>query len=285
MGHDVIHRFAIADRLIAQAHERLGYDVIEVCLEGSGRKQVPARQEAQVIYVLECVYAAVLRELGFQPRVVSGHSLGNAPAVWACGAYDFITGLDLVTCVEDLLIEMCAGTGQAMGIIIGLPEPEIQALLGVSSDVGLANRNSPGQYVIAGSATKVDAVLAGAIEKGAKQARRFAGDWALHTRYMADLAARFRTRLAAVEWSQPCVPLMSSIDCSVLTTSEQMCTFLGQFLMRPVNWDPTVRALRRSWGASFIEVGPGNLLTKMSLFIDRTAAIRTASDIVELTAG
>jgi acyl transferase domain-containing protein len=285
MGHDIIRRFPAADRLIAQADEHLGYDVVEVCLEGSGRKHVSARQDAQVIYVLECAYGTVLKELGYQPRAVSGHSLGNAPAAWACGAYDFITGLDLVTRVEDLLIELYEGTGQAMGVIVGLQEPEIQSLLGVSPNACLANRNAPGQYVIGGTTEGVDAVLAGAIAKGAKQARRFAGGWALHTPYMQELAARFRVRLASVNWSEPHIPFVSSIDCGVLTRAEEICGFLGEFLTRPVNWEPTMRALRQSWGNAFVEVGPGNLLSKMSLFIDRTAAIRTASEILELRAG
>src|SRR5437870_3753489 len=60
MGNDIIGHFPAADRLIAQAGVHLGYDVAAVCLEGLGRKHVPARQEAQVIYVVECAYSAVL---------------------------------------------------------------------------------------------------------------------------------------------------------------------------------------------------------------------------------
>lgn len=287
MGHDIIHRFATADRLIAQASEHLGYEVVEVCLEGSGRKQVPARQEAQVIYVLECAYAAVLKELGCQPRAVSGHSLGNAPAAWAAGAYDYLTGLDLVTCVEDLLIELYEGVGQAqaLGVIVGLQQPQLQALLGDHPETCLANWNCPGQYVIGGIEHEVDAVLAKATKIGAKQARRFAGGWALHTPYMTELATRFRIKLGRVAWSEPRVPFVSSIDFRVLTKAEQICEFLGEFLMRPVNWEPTVRILRQSWGDVFVEVGPGNLLSKMFSYIDRTAAIRTASELLELTAG
>src|SRR5689334_6064202 len=62
MGHDLFGSFAIADQMIAAAEAVLGYDLREACLEGSGRKHVPPRQEAQLIYVLECVYAAVLAE-------------------------------------------------------------------------------------------------------------------------------------------------------------------------------------------------------------------------------
>src|SRR5262249_51653831 len=100
MGNDIIGRFPAADRLIAEASEYLGYDVVAVCLEGSGRKHVPARQEAQVIYAVECAYAAVLEDSGQLPAAVSGHSLGCYAAGFACGAFTFTTGLDLLTQVE-----------------------------------------------------------------------------------------------------------------------------------------------------------------------------------------
>src|SRR5260370_39422999 len=62
MGHDIFGRFPVADRLVSDASAHLGYDLAAVCLEGSGRKHVPARQEAQVIYAVECAYAVVLEE-------------------------------------------------------------------------------------------------------------------------------------------------------------------------------------------------------------------------------
>src|SRR5262245_24078977 len=67
MGNDIIGRYPEADRLIALASAHLGYDVAAVCLEGSGRKHVPTRQESQVIYTVECAYVAVLESSGFTP--------------------------------------------------------------------------------------------------------------------------------------------------------------------------------------------------------------------------
>jgi [acyl-carrier-protein] S-malonyltransferase len=281
MGHDIIGRFPEADGLIAQASAHLGYDVVAVCLEGSGRKHVPTRQESQVIYAIECAYASVLEYSGFTPTAVSGHSLGSLAAGFACGAYDFLTGLDLVTQIEKLQEETVDGRDQAMGVIIGLKESDVEALLATTTGVFLANWNSPGQYVISGEVSGIDGVLSAAHERGAKQSRRLPGQRAMHTPKQREVAARFQEYLESVSFCGLRVPYVSCRDAVVLRTADQLRTFLGEFLADPVRWEATVRVLREGWGEDFVEVGPGNVLSNMLPYIDRTAAIRTASDLLE----
>lgn len=281
MGYDLIGRYPAADRLIAIANSRLPYDIVEVCLEGSGRKHVPARQEAQVIYVLDCAYSAVLREMGFKPSVIAGHSLGNMAAGYAAGAYDFLTGLDLVTHVEDLMEGLVDGHGQSMGVVIGLNERAIHELIESIPETFLANWNSPLQYVVGGSTTGVDQLLTRALGQGAKQAKRFPSERAMHTPYMNEVAAQFRKYLATIRWQEPTVPFMNGHDSQVLRSAAQISQFLGAFLSQPVQWQATVQAIRNSWGSLFVEVGPGSLLTSMLPFIDSTATVRTASEVLD----
>ncbi|MDB5390953.1 MAG: malonyl CoA-acyl carrier protein transacylase [Planctomycetaceae bacterium] len=281
MGYDLIGRFATADNLISAAQSRLAFNIIEVCLEGSGRKYVPARQEAQVIYVLDCAYAAVLRERGCNPRIIAGHSLGNLAACFAAGAYDFLTGLELVTRVEDLMEELIDGRDQAMGVVIGLDDRAIRDLLQAVPGTFLANWNSPLQYVVGGFATDVDRVLRMALECGAKQAKRFITERAIHTPLMADVAARFSETLATVNWNDLRTPLVNSQTATVLRTAAEIRHFLGGFLSQPVHWQATVQAILSGWGRQFVEVGPGNLLTSMLPFIESTATARTASDVLD----
>ena len=281
MGHDLIGHSRVADELIATAESHLGYDLAEVCLTGSGRKHVPARQEAQVIYILDCAYAAVLRSQDCRPSVVAGHSLGSLAAAWACGAYDFTTGLQLVTHVEELMEDLIDGQGLAMGVIIGLDDDTVQAQLAVQPDVYRANWNSPQQHVIAGPVTAVDSMLARAAALGAKQAKRFVSERAMHTPYVSEVAARFRQRLETVSWSEPRVPLANIHDASLLRSAAEIRRFLGEFLSLPVHWQHTIEALRQDCGQHFVEVGPGNLLSSMLPFIDRTVAVTTASEILD----
>ncbi len=234
---------------------------------------------------MECAYAAVIEDLGYRPRAISGHSLGNLAAAHICGVYDFLTGLELVTHIESLLEELVDGRGQAMGVILGLSEGDVELLLrdGSEDDSGasLANWNGPGQYVIGGKAAAVDGVLAAAVERGAKQSKRLNGERALHTSSIYEVAARLRQYLDSLEMSKPRVPFISCHDASVLRTGDELRNFLAEFLSVAVRWDKTVETLKEGWGSDFVEVGPGNLLSKMLPFIDRTAVIRTASDLLD----
>jgi malonyl CoA-acyl carrier protein transacylase len=280
MGHDLIGCEPIADRLIGEAEAFLGYDIRGVCLEGSGRKHVPPREEAQVIYVLECAYAAVLQERQIRPRVVCGHSLGNWAAAYACGVFDFLTGLQLVTHVESLLEELVDGQGQTMGVVIGLDESALLELLEPLAGSAIANWNSPGQYVIAGPIVEIDQVLAEAARLGAKRARRLSTDRALHTPMMADVGARLRLHLETISCEAPCVPFLSCSDSRLLRTAGDVREFLAGFLVSPVRWEGVIRTLAGDRREMFVEVGPGNVLSGMLPFIDRTAVIRTASEIL-----
>jgi malonyl CoA-acyl carrier protein transacylase len=124
-------------------------------------------------------------------------------------------------------------------------------------------------------------MLAAALERGAKLARRLSGERALHTPEQHAVASRLREHLESVEIDSPRVPFISCHDASVMRTAAGLRYFLGDFLALPVRWETTVRTLGQTWGGEFVEVGPGNVLSNMLPFIDRTAAIRTASDLLD----
>ncbi|MFN0056524.1 MAG: ACP S-malonyltransferase [Planctomycetales bacterium] len=281
MGSDIIGRFATADRVVAQAGEILGYDVAAVCLEGSGRKVVPSRQEAQVIYVIECAYADVLRELGHRPRAVCGHSLGAWGAAYAAGLYDMPTGLRLVSFVEDLLEQVAVGEPQGMGVVLGLEAAMIQRLLTDHPGTYHANWNSPLQHVVSGPAHQVDALLEAARQFPVKQARRLNAQRALHTPWMAGLLPPLRAELQAVVWRPPQCPFVSSHDGAWLRSIEAIQELLATFLTLPVGWQQTIQRLATATQRSFVEAGPGNLLSTMMTFIDSQVAIRTATELID----
>ncbi len=98
----------------------------------------------QLIYTISCGYAAALNALNFKPTATAGHSLGNWAAGWAAGLYDFKTGLELVTHVEELLEECIPEGMQTMGVVIGLDESVVKSLVAGYPNAWIANWNSPG---------------------------------------------------------------------------------------------------------------------------------------------
>lgn len=276
MGHDLFERPGIAGKFLRLAEEFLGYPLAPLCLEGSGRKVVPPRQEASVIYVLNCAYAAALAEQGIYPRATLGHSLGSWSAAWAAGVYDFLTGLQLVTHVEQLLEELIDGRNLAMGAIIGLDESTIEAELARYGEVTIANFNSPAQFVIGGPANDVDCVLQAVLARGAKQAKRLPTSRAIHTPWMEEVARQLTPRLNLVTWSNPRVPFVACDGAKELGTSTEVRQFFSVFLARPVRWQQSFCTLCGTSG--FLEVGPGSLLTGLASFIDSSAVVCTATD-------
>ncbi len=278
MGADIIAEFSAADRLIARAARKLGYDIREVCLSGSGRKYVAPRIEAQVIYVINCAYVDVLHSFGQKPHVVCGHSLGSWSAAYAAGVLDFDSGLEMVTAVEDQLDQHIHDGEQAMGVVIGLDETFVAQMCGEEEDVYLANLNSPGQYVIAGRATSVDAVLERASELGAKKSQQIAGSRAMHTPLLARANREILHKLSAIHFDDPTVPLLNCFSLQPMMTSDEIRGYFGEFLQQPVRWEASMRKLGALGTYRYLEVGAAALLTGMMPFIDRAAHMETVSD-------
>lgn len=279
MGHDLLERTGGVRKLIHLAEEALGFALAPICLEGSGRKVLPARQEAQVIYVINCAYAMALREEGHHPQVVLGHSLGSWSAAWAAGVFDFLTGLQLVTDVERLLEELLDDRNLCMAAIIGLDEFTIQAEL--PAGVTIANFNSPAQFVIGGPASDVDQVLSAAIARGAKQAKRLPTSRPVHTPWMEEVARRLRPQLDQVAWSNPTVVFVPCDGSREMRTGAAIRHFFSVFLTRPVRWQQSFRRLKQIGAPRSLEAGPGNLLRNLASFIDPSAVVCGASECLE----
>lgn len=281
MGADILGKCPAANELVAQANEFLGWDVVAACLEGGGRSVVPPRREAQLIYSVCCAYAAALRDRGCHPRAVCGHSLGTWAAVHVSGAYEFLTGLKLVSWIEDALESQIDGRAQGMGLVIGLPEETLARICRAESDACLANINCPGQYAVGGTAAGVDRVLAAAHQAGAYKTKRMPIGRAMHTSFLDGVSVQLGQMLSEFPLQPPRVPLVSAWDGARLTGTEEIRQYLSDFLARPVRWETAMRRLLAEPQASFIEVGPANVLSGMMLFLDRTVRVPTASEVLK----
>lgn len=282
MGSEFLGREPVADELVRQASDLLGYSVAAVCLEGSGRKVVPPRQESEVIYVISCAAAAVLRSRGWQPSAVLGHSLGSWAAVATSGALDFATGLRLLGLTEQRIHDWVESQDHAMGVILGLEAPVVADLVAAEPDVWVANWNSPRQQVISGMAPAVERVLAESLARQAKQARVLVRSRAMHTPFLEPVARALRTDLAALPVQDPQVPVIDTRTGNELGRGLEVAEFLADCLTAPVYWGQTILSRTQRGANRFIDVGPGTVLAGMLPFIDNQAAVMTTAQILEL---
>lgn len=226
----------------------------------------PAEQLDQTVNSQPAILAnsvALLRALGEQtPAFYAGHSMGQYSAMVAAGVISLADGLRLVR-ERGRQMQASADDG-AMAAIIGLPDDKIAELEAAGRAIGqftIANRNSPGQIVVSGETAAVNGAAEAAKALGAKRAIVLPVSVAAHSPLMARAAHGMQRVLADVEFDNPRAPLLANADARPLTTAEECRAELVEHLTRGVDWIAAVEYMTRQGVGSFVEVGPGKVLT------------------------
>jgi [acyl-carrier-protein] S-malonyltransferase len=215
------------------------------------------------------------------PSFFAGHSMGQYSALVAAGVVDLGDALRLVRRRGQLMQSATAG---AMAAIIGLDDarlPELEAAGAAAGVFTIANRNSPGQVVVSGETAAVQAAADAAKGLGAKRAIVLPVSVAAHSPLMADAAAGMREAIAAVTFRDPVAPLLANADARPLTTADACREELVEHLTRGVDWVRAVGTMTASGVDTFLEVGPGKVLTGL---VKRIAADATVIALDEPTA-
>jgi [acyl-carrier-protein] S-malonyltransferase len=253
MGADLFQQ-PQAQAKLGQAEAILGWSVAEIC-------QNPDDKVSQTLYTQPCLYtveALLVDELvqqGQQPDLVAGHSLGEYVALYAAGVFDFETGLRLVKRRAELMADTSEG---AMAALMGFDREQLEAQLAATAGAVLANDNNPGQVVISGTPTAVDAVLS---QVKSKRAVKLNVSGAFHSPLMADAAQEFESVLNSVDFQTAQVPVLSNIDPTPATDAATLKQRLSQQMTGSVRWREISLQLPEAGIERVVEVGPGKVLT------------------------
>ena len=255
---------ARADAALGEPISRLSWDGPEEALNLTENAQ-PA------ILATSIAYLAAVRErwaaLGLappEPAFAAGHSMGQYSALVAAGAISLEDGVRLVRERGRLMQASGAGREGRMAAIIGLEEARLPELVtGASAHgvFGVANRNSPGQVVVSGEAAAVAASLELARALGAKRAIELPVSVAAHSPLMAEAAEGMRAVLATIAFHDPHPPLLANADARSITTAEGCRAELVEHLTTGVDWVGAVERMAAAGVTTFVEVGPGRVLT------------------------
>jgi [acyl-carrier-protein] S-malonyltransferase len=190
--------------------------------------------------------------------------MGQYSALVAAGALDLADAVRLVRIRGQKMQASGAGREGRMAAIIGLDDdrlPELVAQAGEHGIFGVANRNSPGQVVVSGERPAVEAALGIAKGLGAKRAIELPVSVAAHSPLMADAAAGMRDVLAGISFCDPNPPLLANADAHPITTAEGCRAELVDHLTTGVDWVGAIGAMTAAGVTTFIEIGPGQVLT------------------------
>jgi [acyl-carrier-protein] S-malonyltransferase len=277
MGRAFAESVPAARAVFEDADRAVGYDLTTLCFEGplEALSETEVTQPALVAATIACL--AGVRETGLHADYVIGHSVGEYAALVASGA---VSGPDAVRLVRERGIATAAAAAEhpgAMAAVIGLDDGVVEALCAGIEGVWPANYNCPGQVVVSGTVEGVEALMAAAQEAGARRAIRLRVSGGFHSPLTASAEPRLAAAVAQVAVHEPVTPFFSTVS-TALEGAEAIPGLLVRQLTAPVRFTQSVEQLRDLGVRTFVEIGPGSVLSGLVRRIDRSLSAMSIND-------
>jgi [acyl-carrier-protein] S-malonyltransferase len=284
MGKDLWEHFDEVKSLYTEASTVLGYDMAALSFNGP-REELNKTFHTQPALLTASIAAyRLLSANGVTPYVVAGHSLGEYSAIVAAGVISFGDAV-AVTERRGTFMQEAVPEGEGlMAAIIGLGRNDVDELcLSVESGyVSPANYNCPGQIVVAGEKKAVEDAMKRAKDAGAKRVLPLAVSAPSHCTLMAEASNRLAGLLDTKAFRDPDMPLVNNADAILLTNAEKIKTSLIKQLSRPLLWEDSVRRIVAGGVDTFVEVGPGKVLSGLIRRIEPSARLFNVEDMESL---
>jgi [acyl-carrier-protein] S-malonyltransferase len=281
MGRELAANHPAARSVFEEADKALGFSISELCFNGTEEAlKLTANTQPAILAVSVAAYR-VLEENGVQPAYVAGHSLGEFSALVAAGGLEFSDAVRLVRHRgEYMQTAVPEGVG-AMAAILGLAPAQVAGICRQAADgqvVAPANLNSPEQTVISGHAEAVKRAVELASAGGAKRAVMLPVSAPFHSSLMQPAAVRLEADLRVTEFHDLHVPLVNNVDAEQTTSGDEAREALIRQVTLPVRWEESIRELIEQGVNTFVEVGPGRVLTGLLRQIDRSIHVFNVED-------
>ncbi len=250
--------------LVAEASDAAERDVAHLLLHADAEELRRTRNAQLSTFVASLVVLDAVERLGVTPIAIAGHSLGEYTALVAAGVVSFDEGVRLVASRGDAMQAAADERAGTMAAVLGLDDDAVEvACAKVDGDVWVANYNAPGQVVIAGCPESIERATAAAKDLGAKKVMPVAVSGAFHTPFMAPARDRVRKAIAEADLRDGDTPVFANVDAAAHTSADDWAGLLAAQLCSPVRWRQTLHAMAEAGCATFIELGPGRVLSGM----------------------
>jgi [acyl-carrier-protein] S-malonyltransferase len=282
MGLEIAEASPAARDVFARGSEASGLDLERLCFAADQEELVDtAIQQPALVATSLAFLEAVKERLGILPDFVVGHSVGEFAAL---AAADSMSIKDAITLVRERGMAMAEAARQkpgSMAAILGLEDEVVEQLCRKILGVWPANYNCPGQIVVSGENDAVDECIELAQEAGARRAVKLKVSGAFHSPLVARAAERLRPAVERVNFKEPVAPFMSTVTAR-FETAQRVAPLLVDQLTAPVRFTQAARELMNKGVHTFVEVGPGNVLSGLVKRIDRTAKAISVNSLAAL---
>lgn len=284
MGLDLYQNSPAAREVFEECDRALDFPLSQLCFQGPEEElqQTIHAQAAIVATSVACLRAAAELHSGFQPSLLAGHSLGEYTALVAAGVLEFSDGIRLVRERGRLMHQAGVQQPGGMAAIIGLDESSL-AQLCQEAGVEIANINSPNQIVISGALEALNQAMQLARSQGARVVPLEVSG-AFHSQLMKAAADELARIISELHFRAPEVPIVVNTTAQPATTAQEIKEELAQQLLHCVRWRHSVQYMIDHGTSTFIEIGPGSVLTGLIKRIDKGVQILNLSDMSSMSA-
>lgn len=287
MGQDLYDSSDSARIVFKQADEALGFALSQLCFNGPDdelRKTINA--QPAIVTISLALLSAMRNSEGNKnlpaPAFVAGHSLGEYTALAAAGVVDFATAIYLTRERGRLMNQTGLKNPGGMAAVIGLDEASLADIC-TQSGTKITNFNCPGQLVISGDKDSLGKAVKLAEAKGARRVIPLQVSGAFHTRYMQPAADGLAEIIATIPFAAPQIPIVANTTASEMTTAEMVKEELLSQLCNSVQWQRSIEYMIESGVSTFIEIGPGKVLSGLIKRINRDVKTINICDIEAVT--
>jgi [acyl-carrier-protein] S-malonyltransferase len=291
MGKEAFDEFPEAAATFAEADEALGFALSQLCFTGDENELRRTENTQPAILSVSVALQRVLASRGVEARWMAGHSLGEYSALVAAGSLELADAVRLVRDRGRYMQEAVPDGQGAMAAVLGMADDVVIASCEEASRVGEpvepANFNSPGQVVIAGAQAAVERAVQIAKARGARRAVMLEVSAPFHCSLMVPAQQRLAEDLRSMRLAAPRVPVVCNVDATALSTVEQVRDALIRQVTAAVRWVDNLRWLADAGAATYVEVGPGRVLTglaKRTLEKPQLRSVQGPTDVETLLA-
>jgi [acyl-carrier-protein] S-malonyltransferase len=288
MGKDLAESDANARALFQAADERLGFSLSSLIFEGPQETLTLTYNAQPALLTTSIALLEKVKEAGIAADYVAGHSLGEYTALVAAGALSFADAVYAVRKRGEFMEEAVPAGEGTMAAVLGMDAAALEAVTNEVSAQGdpvqLANLNCPGQIVISGSKAGVEKAGQLAKERGAKRVIPLEVSGPFHSSLMKPAAGKLQEVLNGIAIHDAKIPVIANVTAEPVVKKEEISRLLIEQLYSPVRWEQSVQTMIALGVDTFIEIGPGKVLSGLVKKIDRNVRVHAVNDLETLKA-
>jgi [acyl-carrier-protein] S-malonyltransferase len=281
MGREIALAVPEAMEVYRVGSEASGLDLQKLCFEAPLDELVKTEVQQPALVATSLAVLAALRTRGVAPDYVVGHSVGEFAAIAAANSIDTAEAIGLVRERGLAMAEAARESDGTMAAILGLDDEVVEELCAEIEGVWPANYNCPGQIVVSGEESAVERLIHKATALGARRAVKLKVSGAFHSPLVAKAAEMLKPAVERVRFVDPVAPFMSTVTAKI-EPAQRMAGLLVNQVTAPVKFTQAAQGLVKEGVKTFVEVGPGNVLSGLLKRIDKTVKAVSVNNVAGL---